>query len=100
MENQPLQPFWKNFGYAILGNLLFLLVYTGILRMLQSSDKEFFPFAVLIGSCMHAVAALLASIGCFIGGRKDLGAGFLLSAFVVPLIGFSICLSSYELRLN
>jgi hypothetical protein len=93
MENQaPQPPFVKGFGYTVLGNLVFLLLYSAIFLILENSHRNLFSTDVFFASFVHAAMYLLISIGCLFAKRPGLGLGILLSALVVPLIGFSICM--------
>ena len=98
---EPERPFFKGFGITVMANLLGLLAYSGLLLMIESAtpggaSDGIFSFGVLIASFAHAAACLIASIVLFILKRADLGTGFLLSALVIPLIGFSFCLGGFH----
>jgi hypothetical protein len=102
---QPERPFFKGFGITVLGNLLLLLAYSALLLIIENETpggarEGIFSFGVLIASFTHAASCFIASIVLFILKRPDLGTGFLLSALVIPLIGFSFCLGGFHGNFN
>mgnify|MGYP001475732313 CR=1 FL=1 len=101
----PERPFFKGFGIVVLANLLGLLAYSGLLLMIESQTPGgardgIFSFGVLAVSFTHAVLCFITSIVLFIMKRPDLGTGFILSALVIPLIGFSFCLGGFHGNFN
>jgi len=88
---KPIKPFYK----VLYINLGVLLVYTFFFAATSLDDPNntgiyvvsTFAFVLVI----HFFIALLAGIVLLIMKRKDFGLGFLLSALLVLVIGFSSC---------
>lgn len=76
-------------------NLGVLLLYSGLLYLVNdmgNSGDGVFPIGMLLSAPLHAIGCFIAAIVYFILQKVDYGLGFLLSSFMVAILGFSICL--------
>ncbi len=80
-------------------NLLILILYMAIIHFTCKTDKE--GMSVLIVSALaitlHIFILLINCILNFIHGHKANGRAYLLSVFLILVIGFSTCLGSASL---
>ena len=88
----------KQPGKILFINLGILLVYMVIINLIASQEHDEYGLAVVLYSSiaigLHALANLIMSIVSFVGKDKGSGAGFLISAFMVALIGCAGCFAS------
>jgi hypothetical protein len=92
MEPQPNTS--KTLGLVVGINLAVLLAYSVGMYFLGtdgSSENLSFLIGMMVSIALHCVACLIASIVFFIIGRNNFALAFLLSTFVVGIVGFSLC---------
>lgn len=90
----------KNTGKIVRNNLLIFILYTLIIHASSGHD------AAISGSVfayVHAVGAIL--IGIFVAifnkeGERSQGGALVLAGLLIAVIGFSVCLGTFELRLH
>jgi hypothetical protein len=79
-----------NLGLVLLFSFIFWRVVNNILH-----DGAFYPPLLGIVSVLGGAADVLIAIVFFIGGKKNVGKGFLLSAVVLIAIG---CIGIYVIK--
>jgi len=95
----------KNFGKIIRINLLIMLAYSLIaLAITWSAVKSGEPYAGLTYALLmmyviilHSLVVLIIMIIKFVKGEKELGMSYLLSLFVIGIVGFSSCMGGSAL---
>jgi hypothetical protein len=89
----------KNFGKIVGINLIGLLVYSLVIRIVAVHDSSHDrSLDILLGSAVavgiHVIVCLLVSVGTFASRDNVNGRNWLGTAGVVLLVGFSVCLGN------
>jgi hypothetical protein len=81
----------KNFKKIAGINLLILFVYSLLLRL--GGDAQ--GLTVVLGSCIliifQVATNFIISLVCYAQSKSDLGNSYMLTAFIVAVIGFATC---------
>ncbi len=81
----------------VLGyNLLILAVYTLASGLANRSEYDY-PIFMMMAIALHVAVNVITAIVFFIRKRSDLGGAFLLSAGLVLVVGFSLCMGGAQM---
>ena len=87
-------------GKIVRTNLLIFLIYTLFIHAFMGIEAA---LMASIFSYVHAGGLLFIGILTLIFGAKDertQGSGLMLSGLLIAIIGFSVCLGTFDLRLH
>ena len=94
----------KNFGKIIGINLIILLVYSVLAYFINGTsggssgyDALGYGFILMVFLVPHVLVNLIIAIVKFVRKEKELGSSYLLSMFIVAIVGFSSCAGGMEL---
>ncbi|MBK8923168.1 MAG: hypothetical protein IPM81_16935 [Saprospirales bacterium] len=76
------------FGKILLWNLGIMLGYVTLSGLTGKSESVFLDLILMI---LQVAANLLLAIISFVQGKRNAGLGFLLSLFLVVIVGFGVC---------
>lgn len=83
-------------------NLLVLLAYSAVIRILSSGSGQSVAMSILIMSAfaigLHVLICLIVSAIMHGNKARELGRAWLLSSGIVLLVGFSTCLGNASLQ--
>ena len=90
----------KSLGRIALVNILVILAYSAIIRLIIGRGSEAGLGIVMLSAFAvggHVLVCLVGAAIYYSDKKKDLGKAWLLSAGIVLLVGFSTCLGNASL---
>jgi len=87
----------KNFGKIAGFNLLAILAYSGVIRLITLGDQMAIAIMSAFAVGIHVVISLAVAGVSAGNGEKERARAWLLASLVVLLVGFSTCLGNASL---